>query len=177
MKLKLSKWSDISINDYREIVRIIEDPDTSADEKDLSLIALLCGVEEETVWSLKISELAGLRSQLRFLDDFNFPKSKIDSITIGGEKYRITYDIADFTMSQYVDFQAYYNKEGWIGNLEKCLSVFIVPKGRKYGEGYDVAALQETMANEMPITTAQQVFFSFLMSLQRSTDSIRTYLG
>ena len=82
------------------------------------------------------------------------------------------------TVAQYVDFQTYWlqrdNMKNIIGNL---LAIFIIPKGKKYNEGYDINQVVNDIMNNIDIMTAEEILFFFLSSYLISIKITLNYLN
>lgn len=181
LELKIKSWNDVSIDKYYEILNIFKDENKAEFDKYMSLLALLCDVDEDTVYDLEMLKAQALFSQIKWVNDFSFQKKKggmgtINTVMIDGKKYNVGVDLQNFTVSQYIDFQTFWHKkdlEQYYGNI---LAVFLIPEGCKYGEGYDVAELASTIRQKVSIVTANQVCFFFLNSLAISIKGIQIYL-
>lgn len=182
MEIKIKSWNDISINKYYDIVAIMNDKDKDEFAKYMSLLAILCDVDESDVYNLDLIQAQGLFKQISWINDFSFLNHKggigaIKTVILDGTKYNVCVDLQKFTVAQYIDFQTFWHKkdlEKYYGNI---LAVFLIPDGHKYGEGYDVAELAESIRDKVSIVTANQVCFFFLKSLQISIEALAIYLA
>lgn len=177
MELKYKNWNEVSINLYYKILDIIEDADLSAVEKDLAICALLCDVSEEEVYNLSVTEANDLISKIQWLSTFEFSqKFKGGSFKISGQEYTIDVDLQHMTIAQYIDFQSFYKPSDlrqYYGNLLAC---FIIPKGKKYGEGYDVSDLAKQLTENLSIVKANEILFFFLKDCLLSIKASQIYL-
>lgn len=161
-QLLYKTWNDISISLYREINDIIN-TDLSEGEKEIAIIALLSGISEDEIYDMSISEVAEFQSQLHFLNDFSFNEGwKSKKITINGNEYEVQPDLTKFSYAQYVDFQTYWSMKDNIANMSNLLSVFIIPKGKKYNTDYEITDVINEIENHLPITVANSILFFFL---------------
>lgn len=158
MKLKYNSYSNLPIGKYYEILEISK-REVSDIEKDIAIIAVLCEATEDQVYKLKPAEVYELQQQLSFLASpaTNLKKS-FSKLNIGDKKYKVVKDLDDLNISQYIDFQFSWNGD-YIDNLPQILSVFIIPEGCKYNEGYDIAEVQEEIKNNLSVDTALQIAF------------------
>lgn len=85
--------------------------------------------------------------------------SKPSSIVLNGHKYTINYGIDKLNVAQYIDFQTYLTKDNTANNLHRVLSVFLIPKGHKYNEDYDMLEVQNDIYEHMPIKLASDICF------------------
>lgn len=166
IEITRKSWNDVSISTYREIVNIINDEGMDEVSKDVAIISLLCDVDENRIWNLQLPEINALKSQFNWITEFDFPKDKkFKSIKICGEKYDVVVDIDKMSMAQYVDFQAQWKPQDIIKNYAKVLACFIIPKGKKYNDGYDIAEIERMIDDNLSIVTANALCFFFLMRL------------
>lgn len=177
MNLKYKDWDNISINTYYKIVDIAEDDALCEAEKDIATIAVLCDVDEEDVYDLTIPEAQRLKSQILFLNDFSFNEEiKYKTLKLNGNEYIIDADLSKMNMSQYIDFQTYWQRNDlrtYYGNILAC---FIIPKGKKYNTGYDVVKLAEELRDTISIKVANEVCFFFIKELLYSIKGTQIYL-
>ena len=168
--LKKHSWQDITIADYKQILEITSRELDSETEKGISLLSVLCEVSEEEIYNQPISALNGLLEGIKWLNQpFNFNKNwKAKKITINGEKYNVVPDMNKFTVAQYADFQIYWDKRGDKDYMGKLLTIFIIPEGKRYNEGYDIVELADTLEQYVSITDFNSICFFFLMDCLRS---------
>lgn len=181
IELKIKSWNDVSIDKYYQILDIFNDDSKAEFDKYMSLLALFCDVDEDVVYSLDIVKAQAMFSAISWIHDFSFLKKKgsmgkINSVIIDGNKYNVCVDLQKFTVSQYIDFQTFWQHKDLKKYYGNILAVFIIPEGHKYGEGYDVAELSTTIRQKVSIVTANQVCFFFLNSLAISIKGIQIYL-
>lgn len=170
MKQKIDSWKTCSINDYYRILDVLEDNTLCEVEKNVALLAIVYGVEEETIWSLNISDLKGYMPALLFMEqpfeyDQNFNKTKL---ILNGTEYAINPNLQDFNVAQYFDFQSFYQKNDLRKHYGNLLACFIIPKGKKYNEGYDVLALADEFRDTISIVQANEILGFFMRSWQTS---------
>lgn len=176
MELKKKNWQQITINDYMELQEIVNRED--AVDVEVGIVALLCGVDEDEIGKLPILEYQRLRREAQFIASFPDVHNKAPkSITIGNFKYEVVTNMRKLTTAQYIDFQTYLKMGDGIDNLPNLLSVFIVPKGSKYGdESYDVDKLKNDIKEYLPATTAFEMCGFFQKTFLNSIKNILFYL-
>lgn len=176
MEIKKKNWTQISISDYMELQEIINRED--AVDVEIGLVALLCGVGEEEILDLPLPEYQRLRSEAQFIAQFPEVKNKAPkSVTIGDKKYDIITNMRKLTTAQYIDFQTYLKLGDDVNNLPNLLSIFIIPKGSKYGdESYDLDKLKEDIKEYLPVVTAFEMCGFFQLTFLNSIKNILFYL-
>ena len=146
-KDKKLNWYDITLSQFKELQTILEMTDDL--EKVVAMAELVLG---DDVTDLPIQEF---NEQLRRLE---FLKTEIPTsvppkhIELKGKKYDVTSLLGNITTAQYIDFMN-YSKDN---DTAKLLSVFVVPEGHKYNDGYDMSEVQADMEN-IPIPVANSI--------------------
>lgn len=172
MKLKYNDYSNLPIGKYYEILDICNS-DLSKIEKDLAVIAVLLDVTEDEVYKLKPEEVYELQQQLKFLSKpAKDAKKKFKKLKIADKTYRIVSKLDELNIGQYVDFQFNWNKD-YLTNLPQILSIFLIPEGCKYNEGYDIVEVQQAIKDNLSIEAALNIAF-FLR--RKSVDLIKSRL-
>lgn len=169
MKLKYNKWGDISIKKFDEINNILSHinnvNEDEALEININLLSILCDVSVEEIEDLPLTEFSKLVKQTEFLKEM--PKVDIkDNYVINGKKYVLCANVSKMTTAQYIDYQTLVKNAD--KNVKELLSVFLIPKGKKYGE-YDLEEVMNDIYNYFPIADARAVSFFFTLVLQSLT--------
>lgn len=175
MELKKKTYKDINLKEYKKIVEINNRELDSNLEKDIAVLSVLLGVEESEVYNLSIVELRSLIEQINWVYEYDFkPTGKlVNKLKIDGIEYTVNPDINSFTVSQYMDFQNFWDKRNErMGNL---LAVFIIPKGKKYNEGYDVIELADRLEEIFTLDDWNNVCFFFLKNYLTSIKASLLY--
>lgn len=175
MELKKKTYKDINLKEYKKIVEINNRELDSNLEKDIAVLSVLLGVEESEVYNLSIVELRSLIEQINWVYEYEFkPTGKlVNKLKIDGIEYTVNPDINSFTVSQYMDFQNFWDKRNErMGNL---LAVFIIPKGKKYNEGYDVIELADRLEEIFTLDDWNNVCFFFLKNYLTSIKASLLY--
>ena len=58
-------------------------------------------------------------------------------------------------MAEYIDFQRTIIKKNYLENLPALLSIFIIPKGHKYNDDYDILELRKVKKQQEAIARWQ----------------------
>lgn len=163
-------WKNLSINQVKDINKVSHNEDLSPQEKTVKFISICYNIDENDVWDEPLPEINKKADELSFLaKDPKYKANKIDHVTINGVEYNAVYDFSQFTYSQYVDFQVYMNQPNSKDNIEQVLSVILVPKGMKYNKDYDMLKIQDEIANNLDIETANSILGFFFRQLGLST--------
>lgn len=179
MELKKKSWRDVSINEYFDLKEKLDDTTLNEYEKEVTKLAFITEQDEDNIWSLSINEFRALQVQSLWMQEFPISDNpKFSTIKINKETYNIDTNLQNFTIAQYIDFQSFYSKrksnERVLGNILAC---FIIPKGHKYAEGYDIQELVSTLNNNLDILTANEIMFFFLKQYLISIRVLANYFN
>lgn len=176
MKAIYNNWNEVTLGAYKKLAAISDDDSLSENEKQVAIAAVLCNVTPEEIWDMPMNDARALFSTMAWVNEFkpDFKKPEKKIYTLKGVKYDICYDVNKMTVAQYLDFQTYYKDGLTKDNMAEVLSCWMIPKGKKYNEGYD---LVQTIAdiNDMPFIDVQRLCFFFLMHLETSIRAIRLF--
>lgn len=151
MKEKKLSWNDIT---YRQF-QALKDAFEIEDETD-KMIAIAQAVYGEDVIDKPITEFNELCSQLSFLNNEIPNDITVKEVNVNGRTYYFDGLLGRITTAQYIDFQNYLKAEDNI----KCYSVFMIPKGHKYNDGYDMMQVFDDI-QDMPVSVLTSASFFF----------------
>lgn len=185
-----TSWRDVTINEYYDLKDKLSDDALSAYDKQVIQVAFANNMTEDEVWSTDIATFGQLQENAQWMNKFEinpqvkFTNIQLDEYLYIGDEYEpvnlftIDTNLQHFTVAQYLDFQTFSPKrktdERVIGNVLAC---FIIPKGKKYGEGYDIQELVNIINNNLDIMTAQEVCFFFLKQYLISIRAMSNYFN
>lgn len=174
LKRKKEKWHIID-NMHKlpigKYLRILEIGKREAEEIDKStaILQVLTDWSTTDLEGLSLNEYSALVSGCGWLFEQPKPTKMQRTYKIGDFELRLT-DAKDICTAQYIDFQAYAkDMDSYIVEL---LSALLVPKGKRYGEGYDIERLRKHIAQYMPTDTAMTLVGFFLNNAQQSIGNI-----
>ena len=172
MKIK-NRWEDLTFNEVLQIQQIIS-ADINETYKVSNIIAVLAGVENDDVENLPINQFTSLAGEIEFL---NTPIPKVkhqDFYTVNGNEYKLAANITEISTAQYIDYQAYMKEEN--PDLARITTVFFIPKGHKYNDGYDVEEVYRDVSDMKYIDIEAIAFFlrkQFALYTMITADSLR----
>lgn len=150
-------WNDISWNQYLEIMDVFEDNDLSEPDRIVELCKI---VYEVNILQLPLTDYNRYITGLGFLNTQPPKMPLMKEYTVNGTTYTVTTDISDFTVAQYFDVDTYIKQGQTPDNYPKIMSVFFIPKGKKYNEGYRTADVIEDMGDlPVPVVLSLSGFF------------------
>ena len=158
-------WNNITISKYYDIMDVFDGDDDDI-TKNVKLVALMLDKDEEEIWDMDLSQAGDYISKLQFLNKFDIPTHPNMNIKLPGYDLKVMKDVTKINVAQYVDFQAFVKmplREG----MSKILSVFLIPSGCKYNDGYDVIDLQNTIRDNLSFRVAEGLLGFFLKKYGR----------
>lgn len=150
-KEKNMTWYDVTLYQFNEIEKAVNIEDDT--ERVFRLAEIIFG---EDVTNLPLKEFNDKVKQLVFLKEEIPNKIPPKKIEVNGRKYFLDCLLGNITTAQYVDFTNQSNT----GDLSKMLSVFVIPEGHKYNDGYDMLQVMDDI-NSLPIPIVNSVAFFF----------------
>lgn len=146
----MKDWTTISLAEYYKIKDIISEPD---EYTTFNLLDILYGIDSS---SLTISEITKYANALDFLHN-DVPEVKLQkTYTLNGREYESNTNLSLVTIGQFVDYQNYIKES----RFEDILSVFFVPVGHKYNDGYDIKQVKEDLLS-LDFATIHSLAFFF----------------
>ena len=145
--------NDLTVKQVMNIKNITVEDDVT---KALEIVSIVydCNAED-----ISINEFQSKLKDIDLSKPVDRPKVK-KSYVINGTKYILDKSL-NISTAQYVDYTNYMKE----GNLVKILSVFLIPEGHKYNDGYDIFNVMKDM-EEMSYPTATSIGFFFLRLLK-----------
>ena len=144
-------WYNVNLNQFillQDVFKIEDDT-----EKMISVAEIILGND---VTNLPLMEFNEQMKRLEFLKEeipTSVPPKKIE---VNGRKYFLDCLLGSITTAQYVDFTNQSNT----GDLSKMLSVFVIPEGHKYNDGYDMLEVINDIGM-LPIPIVNSIAFFF----------------
>ena len=136
-------WNYIKGDTYFKIVDILEDKNLSGLEESVELVSVIAEIPTDEIYNMTMEESGKLFCKLKFLNSFELiPNYNPKYIKLPSFKIKIMKDVTNMTVSQYIDYQQFVLlplREGY----DKLLSIFLIPEGCKYNDGYDIVELQK----------------------------------
>lgn len=148
---KIMTWNDIT---YRQLLDIREAANIE-DEND-RVFAIMEAVFGEDVLNLPLKDFNEKCKELQFLQSSIPNNLHVKNIKVNGREYYFDGLLGKITTAQYIDFQNYQKANDEV----KTFSVFIIPKGHKYNDGYDMEQVfNDILDVPAPILFSASFFF------------------
>lgn len=162
------KWNDVTVSQFLELQELIKIEDET--DRLLAIMDLFFG---DAVSELTLAEFNKKIKELDFLK-IEVPKNHIvNTATVNGRKYKVDALVGHISTAQYVDFTNYM-KEDPEKNITKCLSVFFIPEGHKYNDGYDMLQVIDDMGS-LPVDIAMSESFFFSRQYKKFIKIFQSY--
>ena len=168
----IDNYRDLPIGMYLEICDIDRRTDIDDLHKQVSIISLLTGMAEEDVYNLPIGEYKVLAAKSQFLTkEYDGEVLTAKTYIVDGWTLIPVEDFRKITTAQYIDFQTFVKDAE--KNIVEILSVMLVPKGKKYNQGYDIIELQNVLRRCLSVADALSLYaFFFVQYTQSIKDSL-----
>lgn len=163
----IDNYNDLKIGKYLEILDTCK---VGGDELDtqVKLIAALSGKTEAEILNMPITEYSAMARSASFLSRApELPEKPAKVYEVGGFRLVPVMDAGKITAAQYIDFQTLAKQKD--GKVVEILSCLLVPEGKRYNEGYDIADVQKAIREEMSVADAMGTYAFFLNSCRKLT--------
>ena len=145
-------WKDIK---YRTLLDIREA--ANIEDENERVFAIMEAVFGEDVLDLPLKDFNEKCKELQFLQKEIPNDLHVKDIKVNGREYYFDGLLGKITTAQYIDFQNYQKNN----DEQKSFSVFIIPKGHKYNDGYDMEQVfKDILDVPVPILFSASFFFS-----------------
>lgn len=168
----IDNYNKLTIGKYQEVLEAIRDYEDEH-ERNTALIAVLSDQEPDEVLNLSLSEYKKRVDGLRFLLEEPVQAPIKNRYRIGDMELDLCADLSKLTAGQYIDYQTFIKDVE--NNMVELLSVFLIPKGKKYGD-YDMGEVHEAIRENLSICDALGLSAFFLALSQALIESTLTSL-
>ena len=145
-------WSNIT---YRTLLDIREA--ANIEDENERVFAIMEAVFGEDVLDLPLKDFNEKCKELQFLQKEIPNDLHVKDIKVNGREYYFDGLLGKITTAQYIDFQNYQKNN----DEQKSFSVFIIPKGHKYNDGYDMEQVfNDILDVQVPVLFSASFFFS-----------------
>ena len=149
----MKTWKDITLRQFNKIQDLLQEID---EYTTLNIIDVLYDVDSANMPAMEV--MNKYAHSLDFLMTTIPTNEKLkETYTINQREYNSNINLTQMTTAQFVDYQN-YTKENPV-DISKCLSVFIIPKGHTYNDGYDLKQVQDDIKDLDMVTINTLAFF------------------
>lgn len=161
----MMNWDKITLKQFQ----LINEANKTENETE-RVVAIASIVWGDSVTELPLSEFNKKVKELSFLSE-EIPSNRlVKKITINDRKYFLDCLLGNITTSQYIDYINHLKG----GKIEEILSVFVIPNGHKYNDGYDMAEVISDI-EDMPITVVNSTAFFFARQYEEFIRIFQSY--
>lgn len=154
-------WDRITIEKYYDIMDVLNDDNDDDITKNVKLVSIMLDKDESEIWDMDLTQAGEYISRLQFLNKFDIPDNPNMKFNLPGYNLEVMKDVTKINVAQYVDFQNFV-KMPLRESMDKILSIFLIPSGYKYNDGYDIIDLQKTIRKNMSFRVAEGLLSFFL---------------
>ena len=141
----------ITIEKHKQIQRLLTDGNTEVKMEDMQavqaeLLAIYADTDTDTIMSYPLTKYHKLLEKFYadYFTDFSKAEPAIkDKYTAGDMVLVPMLDFTQITVAQMMDFSVLSTDP--VENIEKLLAIFLIPKGKKYNDGYDLLEVQKAI--------------------------------
>lgn len=137
----------ITIEKHKQIQRLLKENNVEdMQEIQAELLAIYANTDIDSIMSYPVTKYHKLleRFYADYFTDFSKAEPKIkDKYTAGDMVLVPMLDFTQITVAQMMDFSVLSTDP--IENIEKLLAIFLIPKGKKYNDGYDLMEVQKAI--------------------------------
>ena len=161
MKLKYNSPGELPLSKYLKTLEIFNDKYMSDLDKNIEILAIYTDTTVDDILKLRPEEVGvHLADMSNVISSYKPSNSKHPkNIKINDQVYNVNYNIGKLNMAQYIDFQQTIVNKNYLENLPALLSIFIIPKGHKYNDDYDILELRNILENNMTLDEALSIVF------------------
>lgn len=160
-------WSDITLEKFYKIQELVEQPDEYTEN---NIRDIVYGIDSA---SMSLTELANYSIDFLQTPIKNKNVKLQDTYVLNGREYESNINLTMIRTNQFIDFTN-YSKEDNV-SYEKLLSVFMVPKGHQYNDGYDMREVWDDL-KQLDIVTVQSLSFFMIQQFRAFAAIFQRYL-
>ena len=137
----------ITIEKHKQIQRLLKENNVEDMQAvQAELLAIYADTDVDTIMSYPLTKYHKLVEKFYadYFTDFSKAEPKIkDKYTAGDMVLVPMLDFTQITVAQMMDFSVLSTDP--VENIEKLLAIFLIPKGKKYNDGYDLMEVQKAI--------------------------------
>lgn len=170
----IDNYRDLPIGKYLEICEIKRNEGIDILTEQVKVIAILTDMAEEEILDLPITEYKEMARKLGFLGkEYEGEVQVAKSYKIGGMELVPVKDMRKITTAQFIDFQMFAKE--WEKHLVELLSTLMIPKGKKYCDGYDIVEVHQAIRENLSVADVLSLSAFFFKQWLQSINSSLTY--
>ena len=139
-----NSWEEITWREFEQIEQVLH-ADIPKYYKTVHLISVLSNTPVEEIEKLPITEFQKLTPYVEFLTTEPEPHGHKFEYEVNGRQYDFRGEFYNITTAQYIDYRSYMDEE--LKDITKLMSVFLIPKGHEYNDGYDMEQVKNDIGD------------------------------
>ena len=172
----ITSYKQLPVGLYLDICEASQDASMDELAKQVRILALLSGVTDDQILNMPIADYQRAVVASDFLQREYQPSGRCaSSYKVGGYDLRPFADWTKMTAAQFIDYQTYAGK-GTEPHIVEIVSVVLVPAGKKYGDGYDVADVQRAIRENLSVADVLDIVAFFFSQYAAFLKDSLTYL-
>lgn len=160
----IDNYNDLSIGKYQEIMVLLDGKELDELHMQTSLISILSDEDEDDILNLPLSEYNKRVQGTAFLMQEPKKRPVATQYKVNDLVLEVMLDLKSMTAGQYIDYQTFIKEPEKY--LVELLSVFLIPKGKKYNDDYDIVEVQKVIRENLSIVDALSLSAFFLVLSQ-----------
>lgn len=171
----ITSHNELPLGAYLDIIAL-QDRDMDDIDRRIAILAILTGKTEREILNAPIDQVSAWSDAAAFLErPIGNPGRIASAYKLGGFDLVPTTDLRKITTAQYIDFKT-FAPEG-DARLVELVSVFLVPRGKTYGDGYDLAEVQGAIRAGLMVSDAVALSAFFLTQYAALIRTSRSFLA
>ena len=172
----IDNYRELPIGDYQDILALCKNESLEELDRQVKILSILTKVDEDTLLNLPIQDFKCLTNRMGFLEkELPTKVSRLaDSYRIGKFELIPVIDMRKVITAQYIDFQSFH-QAGFEEHFVEILSCLLVPKGKKYNQGYDIFEVQDAIRRYLNVHDAASLYAFFIFSCRESMKDMLTF--
>lgn len=155
----IDNWTKVTVGKYQEI-KLIVDSGAEPEVVNTELISCLTDLDVEEILDMPLTRYNNFLQCTGFLYE-DMPKRQVATkYVLGGTQFNVMLNIEEMTAAQFIDYQNYIKDID--KNIVQLLSIFLIPKGHKYNDGYDMLETQKIIRDNLCVCDAGAMSAFFL---------------
>lgn len=171
----IDNYAKLPIGKYLQLCAI--DPTLPDIDRQVEMVSILTDIPVDDLLNMPVPEYSALAGCTAFLgEEPPQPQERImKEYRLGGLTLIPVTDIRKMTTAQFIDFQTYIQVPD--KHDIDILSVFLIPKGCKYNDGYDIMDVQAAIRDNLSLVLAQDLRAFFFGKCRTYALAILTFSG
>lgn len=171
----IDSYAKLPIGKYLELCRI--DPELPDIDRQVQMVSILTDIPTDDLYNMTVPDYSALAGCTAFLgEELPAPQERVmKEYRLGKLTLVPVTDIRKMTTAQFIDFQTYVQEPD--KHEVDILTVFLVPKGMKYNDGYDILDVQAAIRDNLSVILAQDIRAFFFDKCRSYALAILTYSG